>query len=531
VTPVASVVAEVTVYADRALVTRRAEAAIAAGETTLVFTDLPTATDPASLQVGGKGAFTLRDVRLVTRQRTRDVSAQLRALEDERRGFEDRLAAENDRIREADAERLFLAEMVKRLTSNAGASESLPLDPAAWAKMLDFQRARNEAVNAALRASRRAAQALQAEIERVNREIKALGPGSRLSVMEAEVVVEAKAAVTARLDLSYIVTGPSWRPDYVLRADSEGGRLSVHYRAMVRQNTGEAWKDATLRLSTARPQVGGALPELSPWTIDVYKPAPVYREAAKSSRAMAPPAPSASLAGAADAMAEAAEPAPDMEYASSVAESGATAVTFSIPGSSTVDSDNRDRTVTVAVLELPVAYSYAAVPKLSPYAYFRAEATNDSDFPLLPGVSHIYVDGAYVADAAMAAVPPSGTFRADLGIDESVTVERKLKRKFDESSGLVAKKSKTTWEYLITVKNGKRRAITLSVSDQMPVSANEQIVVKALEPAYAKDTEALKKTEFETYVWTLSLAPGKEAVLPLSFSVEYPKGTPIIGLE
>lgn len=528
---VPSSVVAVTVYSDRALVTRRATLDIAAGESTLVFADLPAATDAASLQVSGKGAFTLRDVRIVTRQRARDVSAELKALEDERRGYEDRLTVENDRIREAEAERLFLAEMAKRLTSSAGSSETLPLDPAAWAKMLDFHRTRNEAVNASLRASRKASQDLQSEIERINREIRALGPGSRLSVVEAEVMLEAQSATKASLDVSYLVSGPSWHPDYVIRADSEAAHLAVHYRAMVRQNTGESWQDAALSLSTARPQAGGSLPTLSPWRIDIYRPEPMYKEAAKSTRAMAAPAAAPMASVAADSMAEVAEPEPEMTYAVSSAETGATAVLFRIPGATTVASDNRDRTVTIAVLDLPVKYSYEAIPKLAPFAYFRAEASNDSSFPFLSGTSHVYVDGSYVADANMGSVPPGEKFHADLGIDESVSVDRKLKRKFDETSGVIAKKQKTTWEYLITVKNGKQRAVTLTVSDQLPLAANELIVVKPLQPSYTKDTEALRKTEYETFVWTLNLVPAEEKVLPLSFSVEYPRGTPIIGLE
>lgn len=527
---VGSRVAEVTVFSDRALVTRRADTVLPAGETTLVFTDLPAGTDPSSLQVGGTGAFTLRDVRIETRQRTRDVSAAVKALEDERRGYEERLQAESDRVREADAERVFLAEIAKRLTSNAGSSEVLPLDVAAWAKMLDFHRARNEVVDAALRASRRTAQALQAEIDRVNRELSSLGSGSRMSVLEAEIQVEAQAAVKARIEVSYIVAGPSWRPDYVIRADSEAYKLSVQYRAIVRQSTGESWKDAALRLSTARPQVGGTMPTLSPWDIDVYRPAPSRSESAKMARGMAAPAPSTAM-GAADRLAAETEPAPDMGYVGASAETGATAVLFSIPGATTVESDNRDRTVTIAVLDLPVVWSYAAVPKLSPYAYFRAEATNESDFPFLPGRTHIYVDGSYVADAGMAAVPTGGEFRADLGIDEAVTVERALKRKFDESTGVVAKKSKTTWEYVTTVKNGKGLPVVVTVSDQLPVSMNEQIVVKAIDPVLLKDTEALRKVDYETFEWTLRLAPRKEASIRLSFSVEYPRGTPVTGLE
>lgn len=523
-------VVRVTVYGDRALVTRRAEVSLFKGESTVLFGNLPASVDPASVQVSGKGAFTLRDVRVAARQLTRDVSAQLTALETEKRGLEDKLTLVNDRVREAEAERTFLADMAKRLTSNAGNSESLPLDPGSWAKMLDFHRQRNAAVNETVRTSRREIQALQAEIDRVNREIRSLGSGTRLSVTEAELVLDASSPTKAVLEVSYLVAGPSWRPDYVLRADSEAARLSVHYRALVRQNTGEGWEGAELFLSTARPQAGGALPVLPPWYLDIYSPPSARRdEAAKSA-----PAPAAAgVRGAAESSSDLAwgEPAPEMRIDTAQASTGATAVTFAIPGATTVASDNKDRTVTIAVLDLPVTFSYAAIPKLSPYAYFRCEVKNDSAYPILAGPSHVYVDGSYVADAALEAVPAGGSFKADLGIDEGIRVERKLLRKFDENTGALTKKSKTTWEYEIKVKNSKKRDIVLEVSDQLPVSLNEQIVVKALAPPYSKDTDTLRKIENETFVWTLKLPAGKESVLPLSFSVEYPRGMPILGLE
>jgi len=416
--------------------------------------------------------------------------------------------------------------MVKRLTSNAGDSEVLPLDTAAWGKMLDFHKTRNAAVNETIRESRKQMQALQEEIDRVSREIRGLGTGTRMSVVEAELVLEATAAAKASVELSYLVTGPSWRPDYVLRADSEASKLSVHYRAFVRQNTGEGWEGASLALSTARPQAGGSLPALSPWYLDVFRPA--YRMKEESAKSVMAPRASAATSEVFDRRDE---EAADMLQETAQASTGATAVTFVIPGATTIASDNKDRTVTIAVLDLPVSYSYAAVPKLSPFAYFRSEVKNDSEFPFLSGPTHVYVDGSYVADAAVPAVPTGGSFKADLGIDESIPVERKLVRKFDETTGALSKKSKTTWEYEIRVKNGKRGEITLVVSDQLPISLNEQIAIKTLAPAYSKDTEALRKTDFETFEWMLRLAPGKETALPLSFSVEYPRGTHVTGLE
>lgn len=518
--------ARVTVYRDRALVTRVAELQLPAGESVVILSGLPAAADRSSFQVSGAGAFALRDVRASVKQLTRDVSAQLRALEDQKRAQEDLLLAVNDKIKEAEAERGFLDGMAKRLTAGASPDEAAPLDTAAWAKMIDFYRSRSEAVNQAVRTARRQAQAYQAEIDRLNREIRALGSGTRLSVVEAELVVEAAAPTRARIELSYLVSGPSWKPDYVLRADSEGARMNVQYRAMVRQNTGEDWDGVALSLSTARPQVGGTMPSLSPWVLDVYRPEPAPRPYGGAERSAAPAAPM--MAESAADFDKLAEP---MEYVTAEVSDGATAVTFRVAGLSSVASDNKERSLTVATLELPVRYSYAAVPKLSPFAYFRAEATNDSAYPFLPGPAHIYVDGSYVADAALGSVPSGSQFSADLGIDESVKLERVLVRKFDETTGVIARRSKTTWEYEIRVKNEKHREITLFVYDQLPRSANEQIVVRAIAPAYTRDTDALKKLDGEVFEWTLRLAPGQEAKLPLSFSVDYPRGTPITGLE
>ncbi|MBN1520430.1 MAG: mucoidy inhibitor MuiA family protein [Spirochaetales bacterium] len=521
-------VAKVTVYSDRALVTRQAELALPKGESTVLFSNLPAALDPSSVQVSGTGAFTLRDVRVASRQLSRDVSAQLKALEDEKRRQEAMLGAVNDSIKEAEAERLFLAEMVKRLTSNAGDSEALPMDTAAWAKMLDFQRSRNEAINADLREARAKLPAIQAEIDRLAREIRALGSGVRLSVYEVELVLDAASAAKASIELSYLVAGPSWRPDYVLRANSADGSLSVQYRALVRQNTGEDWTNAAMQLSTARPQTGGSLPELYPWYVDVYQPR-VLSKSSASRGAEEAPAPAA--AAYMDLYAEQESAEPPMETATARADSGATAVLFSIAGTTTLASDNKERTLTVAMLNLSAAYSWAAVPKLSPYAYYRADVTNGSDYPFLAGPTHVYVDGSYVADADMPAVPTGGSFRCDLGIDEAVSVERELVKKFDETTGLVSKKSKTTWEYKLTVKNGNRRDVVVELSDQLPVSVNEQIVIKLLAPAYTKDTDTLTRDERGIFTWKLSLAPGKESSVTLSFSAEYPKDVEVTGLE
>jgi hypothetical protein len=44
--------------------------------------------------------------------------------------------------------------------------------------------------------------------------------------------------------------------------------ISLHYRATIKQSTGEDWKDVALTLSTASLQLGSTIPKLSPQRID-----------------------------------------------------------------------------------------------------------------------------------------------------------------------------------------------------------------------------------------------------------------------
>jgi hypothetical protein len=65
------------------------------------------------------------------------------------------------------------------------------------------------------------------------------------------------------------------------------------------------------------------------------------------------------------------------------------------------------------------------------------------------------------------------------------------------------------------------------VTDQVPVSRNELIIVKVLAPdakTAAPDAEGLLK-------WTLDLKPAEKRELTVKFTVEYPNGTNVTGLE
>src|SRR5262249_36125457 len=85
--------------------------------------------------------------------------------------------------------------------------------------------------------------------------------------MVVRVNLDAPAATTARLRLTYQLAGASWRPVYDAHLDTDRGKVRLTQFAEVRQHTSEDWSQAALTLSNLRPSAGAVLPDLSPWLV------------------------------------------------------------------------------------------------------------------------------------------------------------------------------------------------------------------------------------------------------------------------
>ena len=520
----------VTVFTDRAQVTREASFNLQQGEHILVLGNLPDQINPNSIQVKGSGNFMLSDVKLTTRYLTQLVSERIRELTDKKEALEKELNRHTDAVNEAESEKRFIENISRKLTATGEGSSEPILDPSKWIEMVSFYREKLGQLNGELRDSRSAAQDVRIEIDRINREIQSAGANQNRAVKEVEVVIDVSKKGEGKLDVSYLVYGPGWTPDYTVRVDGFTKEVTLMYQALVRQSTGEDWSDVRMKLSTAKPQVSGRMPELIPWFINAWKPQPVRSSRSESAAPMAA-APSMAKEAPMELAIEADEAIPEMSYQTATATAGTTSVIFELSGKNTIVSDNQTHKVTISVFELPASFQYSTVPKLSAFAYLEAEVTNNSDFPLLSGTSHIFLDSNYVSDAFIDSVSADEEFRVSLGIDEGFSVERKRINRFEETSGFFIKKTIITYEYVIEITNNKRTKEEIIISDQIPVPQTEDIKVTLIEPAYSTDTAGLKKNEHEFLEWFRSIKPGETIKIPFSYSVEYPEKMVVGGLE
>ena len=219
--------------------------------------------------------------------------------------------------------------------------------------------------------------------------------------------------------------------------------------------------------------------------------------------------------------------AKDAEMAAATIETGATSAVFKIATAASVPSDNSPQKVPITTAKLAANPEYLTVPKRQALAYLTAKVVNASEFPLLAGAMNVFLDGTFVATSRLRTVMPGEKFDLALGADEGISVKHKRVQRFAEDTGLTKSGKRVTYDYLLTIQNNKKTAARVIVSDQIPVSRNEKIVVKQISP----DAKEVKPTNEGALKWTLDLKPAEKRELTLKFSVDHPNDVQVTGLE
>ena len=80
-----------------------------------------------------------------------------------------------------------------------------------------------------------------------------------------------------------------------------------------------------------------------------------------------------------------------------------------------------------------------------------------------------------------------------------------------------------TRSFLITVRNNRTNSINLQITDQVPISQNNQIEVETDEISGARYNEINGELK-----WVLNLKPNESRELILTYKVKYPKNQKVI---
>ncbi len=544
---------EVTVYADRALVTRCGNIELEAGEHELRVNNLPQFLRD-SLRAAGRGPKGIRilNVDITTAFRSRPPEAEVVALQDElerlvqnQQLLEARRSALNDRRQWLRA----LGEQSRDFARGLAQGQMKPQDCADF-----FSFTANQALQDA-----EAAQNLEVQLKQVQQEIEA--KKRELAQMQGNMLPDRLAAVVTvslaqagefELELSYLVLGASWCPQYDVRVqmnDGKGeGEVELTYVGVVQQSTGERWEDVGLSLSTARPSLAAVLPELDPWYLNVYTPpVPGPLRAAKSRVAsmpglsgnqqanfavqpMAMPTMALADGGAFDEEQEEQIQEKELrtaDIATATVEKTGTALIFRVGRSVDIPSDNSPHKTTIARDNLPCAFDFVSAPLVDEQVHLRATIVNTTDRVLLSGDTSIFLSSEYVGTTNVKTTAPAEKFKIFLGIDDGIKVKRELiERNVEKGNALQGNMRRITYAYRITVHNYAGADRRVVIRDHLPVSQHERVKVK-VQSVQPTPTE---RTKLELITWKFSLAADGEQKIEYRFVVEHPQDMRVLGL-
>ncbi len=523
-TVVASRIAAVTVYEDRALVTRTSALELGAGTSRIVLEHLPAGLDGPSLRARAQGAQVLGveiEAVFLERENSEALRRAQDALQDARRAARD---AERD-----NADALNRWEVLRSISAKSadGASRELGRgggpDVKALEKLLDFIEERSVNARRDVARSESALAAAERAVETATHRVGELqGAGAR---EERRAVVTLRTATEGEttLEVSYLIHGASWRPVYALRVAADFRTALLELGAEVQQRTGEDWSDVQLELTTARPAAGAAPPEPTPWRIDL--PRALAQRGVVAGEARAPRA-AASLDDA---------PAADAKRLEMIVNRSGLVVAFGAHRAETVKSGARPARVSLGQFELEPEVVWTVFPRATSDVFAQAEFTNTTGSALPAGEARVFVGPDYVGPLTLADWGLDEEVRVGLGVDRQVVAEREELERGRETEGLFSKDTVHTRRYRITVKNHRARKITARIIDQIPVSGDEDLEVELTESSLAQaklpQRDAENNAARGVLEWRQNVTAGGTLDLRFAFEVRHPKDQPVSGLD
>lgn len=261
----------VTVYSDRARVTRTGSVAVKDGRQRILVSGLPYNLDADSVSAAMPGkthgarilSIEVEDAfgKRVDKKEAEALIAKNEELQRKVKAVEDELGAL------AEEEAYLRSFQVRPRPDEKGRSTPVSLEPAAWQSTLAFVTESLASTLERTRAKQKQRKDLLNEIQAVNVELQKVATYERTAVKRVALEVEGSKSGSAPLEVTYAIAGPGWRPSYDVRVLSSQGKVEIVTNGVVRQSTGEDWTNVDLTLSTAFPEAGADVPELLAWRL------------------------------------------------------------------------------------------------------------------------------------------------------------------------------------------------------------------------------------------------------------------------
>jgi uncharacterized protein (TIGR02231 family) len=528
-----SSIRKVTVFSDRALVTREATAKVTTGPAVYAFKQLPGWVDDSSVRVS-TSAGRILDVRVNRSYLARATEQSYRKAEAEARDLANRMGALDDELKVLDAQakqvediKAFSLEKLNKdvVVGNVGVST--------YGSVVEF-------VGKTLRATAKARRAAQIEREKITPEIEAskrrlddLRGLTQLEETTVFVTLQGTTPADGLLVLTYMLPGATWEPTHEVRvAENDPTSVEVTSFAVVTQASGEDWDRAELTFSTQSSTAAVRIPELEALTLGDTRAATqiLERQSASFSRAEAAfkgqnrlwnkRLQSTSLSSNFEEIYKTNYDYLQVVQSKTVQifqslQQRATTAQFKAMSTTNVRADGRSVRVPIGRARLKAKQAIVAAPEQSLNAARTLDMLNESGQPLLPGNVALYQGGAFLGMTNVDFVADGEQFALFL----SVADQLKLTRALDKKRSALVRKQRTQMQlaFIVTVENLSSKAMTLTLADRIPVSEDKEIVISGVKisPDAKPDSKGILR-------WPLTLQPKEKRKFEIQYQIEYP---------
>lgn len=194
-----------------------------------------------------------------------------------------------------------------------------------------------------------------------------------------------------------------------------------------------------------------------------------------------------------------------------------TSFVFKVDDPYSVKTTGEKLTVDIKNHQLEAKYQYYAIPKIDPDAFLISQLTDWGQFNLLEGEANLFFEGTFVGTTILDPKAFSDTLDISLGRDKSITIEREAIQEFTKMRSFGSNKAETR-SFKIKIRNEKDYGINLTIFDQIPIPAINQITVSTEEIS-----DGILEERTGIISWEMDLMSRQQTEKILTYEVKYPK--------
>ncbi len=530
-----SSVTKVTVYSDRAQITRTARADVGTTSKAFAFTGLPGWVDDASVRVSAS-AGRIVDVRVDRSFIAKSEDPNHRRADAHHKNLARRVAALNDELAILDAQtrqiesiRAFSAEKIREDTYIGDVSVK------SYSDVLEFIGDSLRETAKARRGVRRQLDELAPEVSASERTLADMASLEQLEQTTVLVTLQSSSPTNSTIELTYMMPGATWEPAHELRASTTNpDSVDVLSFAVVTQTSGEDWTGAEISFSTQSSTQSMQIPELDALVLGDTQTATRTVESKQSSFLRAQrafdgqnrlwnkvhQARSQTTMERFEAIYQSnleslqVVQSKTVRLFDSLGERGTTAH-FRALAAPSVRGDGHPTRMRIGGTTLASRHELVAVPEQSLNAARSLEMLNSSGQALLPGNVSLYQDGAFLGVTELDFIADGEEFSVFLSLADHIKLSRRLDRK--QSAITRGRRSKMKVRFIVTAENLSSQATTFRLADRIPVSENRDITVSNV-----RITDDARPDPQGLVHWNVKLGPKERREFQVSYQVEYP---------